>query len=224
MSYGIILQTNEQSIWFRWIRYMQVRLDNTLHPMFCLILSTYLLDVFELVFSSNSVVLHCSLEWSFEDHWQKEEHFQTGPRRVHRSRKDRECLHPMQFSCSSLCTWGQFAGKQQLVEMNDFNDIQGTFGEVNILYMSYFQSCLVAIVVPDAEILPTLAEKLGVKGSMEELCKNQVWDPVQFGFRKYITWYWIFLALWVNNSFFVITAVLVWKDWEILIDLQKSQT
>ncbi|XP_060794987.1 long-chain-fatty-acid--CoA ligase 5 isoform X3 [Neoarius graeffei] len=35
------------------------------------------------------------------------------------------------------------------------------------------QSCLVAIVVPDAEILPSLAEKLGVKGSLEELCKNQ---------------------------------------------------
>ncbi|XP_053368212.1 long-chain-fatty-acid--CoA ligase 5 isoform X1 [Clarias gariepinus] len=35
------------------------------------------------------------------------------------------------------------------------------------------QSCLVGIVVPDAEILPSLAEKLGVKGSMEELCKNQ---------------------------------------------------
>ncbi|XP_017339716.1 long-chain-fatty-acid--CoA ligase 5 [Ictalurus punctatus] len=35
------------------------------------------------------------------------------------------------------------------------------------------QSCLVAIVVPDAEILPGLAEKLGVKGSFEELCRNQ---------------------------------------------------
>ncbi|KAF5896501.1 long-chain-fatty-acid--CoA ligase 5 [Clarias magur] len=46
------------------------------------------------------------------------------------------------------------------------------------------QSCLVGIVVPDAEILPGLAEKLGVKGSMEELCKNQVKDlllhPEQF--------------------------------------------
>lgn len=31
-----------------------------------------------------------------------------------------------------------------------------------------------AIVVPDAEILPGLAVKLGVKGSLEELCKNQV--------------------------------------------------
>ncbi|XP_062859103.1 long-chain-fatty-acid--CoA ligase 5 [Trichomycterus rosablanca] len=35
------------------------------------------------------------------------------------------------------------------------------------------QSCLVAVVVPDAEVLPGLAEKLGVKGSFEELCKNQ---------------------------------------------------
>ncbi|KAK2866455.1 hypothetical protein Q7C36_002511 [Tachysurus vachellii] len=35
------------------------------------------------------------------------------------------------------------------------------------------QSCLVAIVVPDAETLPGLAEKLGVKGSFKELCKNQ---------------------------------------------------
>uniref|UniRef100_A0A8C1B942 Arachidonate--CoA ligase n=1 Tax=Cyprinus carpio carpio TaxID=630221 RepID=A0A8C1B942_CYPCA len=35
------------------------------------------------------------------------------------------------------------------------------------------QSSLVAIVVPDLEILPGFAEKLGVKGSLEELCKNQ---------------------------------------------------
>ncbi|XDV44311.1 hypothetical protein PO909_012611 [Leuciscus waleckii] len=35
------------------------------------------------------------------------------------------------------------------------------------------QSSLVAIVVPDPEILPGFAEKLGVKGSLEELCKNQ---------------------------------------------------
>ncbi|KAI5103341.1 long-chain-fatty-acid--CoA ligase 5, partial [Silurus meridionalis] len=35
------------------------------------------------------------------------------------------------------------------------------------------QSCLIAIVVPDAEVLLGLAEKLGVKGSLEELCKNQ---------------------------------------------------
>ncbi|TSK14763.1 Long-chain-fatty-acid--CoA ligase 5 [Bagarius yarrelli] len=35
------------------------------------------------------------------------------------------------------------------------------------------QSCLVAIVVPDAETVPGLAEKLGVKGSFEELCKSQ---------------------------------------------------
>uniref|UniRef100_A0A8C0YFS4 Long-chain-fatty-acid--CoA ligase n=1 Tax=Cyprinus carpio carpio TaxID=630221 RepID=A0A8C0YFS4_CYPCA len=38
------------------------------------------------------------------------------------------------------------------------------------------QSSLVAIVVPDLEILPGFAEKLGVKGSLEELCKNQVKD------------------------------------------------
>nr|XP_055032489.1 long-chain-fatty-acid--CoA ligase 5 [Misgurnus anguillicaudatus] len=35
------------------------------------------------------------------------------------------------------------------------------------------QSCLVGIVVPDPEVLPGFAEKLGVKGSMEDLCKNQ---------------------------------------------------
>uniref|UniRef100_A0A8C2H7T2 Long-chain-fatty-acid--CoA ligase n=1 Tax=Cyprinus carpio TaxID=7962 RepID=A0A8C2H7T2_CYPCA len=35
------------------------------------------------------------------------------------------------------------------------------------------QSSLVAIVVPDLEVLPGFAEKLGVKGSLEELCKNQ---------------------------------------------------
>ncbi|RXN09726.1 long-chain-fatty-acid-- ligase 5 [Labeo rohita] len=35
------------------------------------------------------------------------------------------------------------------------------------------QSTLVAIVVPDPEVLPGFAEKLGVKGSLEELCKNQ---------------------------------------------------
>lgn len=43
-----------------------------------------------------------------------------------------------------------------------------------LFFFCYFQSCLVAIVVPDAEILPGLAEKLGVKGSFEELCRNQV--------------------------------------------------
>uniref|UniRef100_A0A8C0YE28 long-chain-fatty-acid--CoA ligase n=1 Tax=Cyprinus carpio carpio TaxID=630221 RepID=A0A8C0YE28_CYPCA len=36
------------------------------------------------------------------------------------------------------------------------------------------QSSLVAIVVPDPEVLPGFAEKLGVKGSLEELCRNQV--------------------------------------------------
>uniref|UniRef100_A0A7N6FA83 Long-chain-fatty-acid--CoA ligase n=1 Tax=Anabas testudineus TaxID=64144 RepID=A0A7N6FA83_ANATE len=34
------------------------------------------------------------------------------------------------------------------------------------------QSCLVAIVVPDPEVLPSLAKNLGCQGSMEELCKN----------------------------------------------------
>ncbi|XP_037547160.1 long-chain-fatty-acid--CoA ligase 5 [Nematolebias whitei] len=34
------------------------------------------------------------------------------------------------------------------------------------------QSCLVAVVVPDADVLPGLAKSLGVQGSMEELCKN----------------------------------------------------
>ncbi|KAI4872799.1 hypothetical protein NFI96_016121, partial [Prochilodus magdalenae] len=35
------------------------------------------------------------------------------------------------------------------------------------------QSCLVGIVVPDPEVLPGFAEKLGIRGSIEELCKNQ---------------------------------------------------
>ncbi|XP_076855443.1 long-chain-fatty-acid--CoA ligase 5 isoform X3 [Brachyhypopomus gauderio] len=35
------------------------------------------------------------------------------------------------------------------------------------------QSCLVAIAVPDPDILPAWAEKIGVKGSLQELCKNQ---------------------------------------------------
>uniref|UniRef100_A0A3B3BGB6 Long-chain-fatty-acid--CoA ligase n=1 Tax=Oryzias melastigma TaxID=30732 RepID=A0A3B3BGB6_ORYME len=34
------------------------------------------------------------------------------------------------------------------------------------------QSCLVAIVVPDADVLPSFAKKLGLQGSIEELCKN----------------------------------------------------
>ncbi|XP_034050388.1 long-chain-fatty-acid--CoA ligase 5-like [Thalassophryne amazonica] len=34
------------------------------------------------------------------------------------------------------------------------------------------QSSLVAVVVPDPEILPGFAKKLGLKGSIEELCKN----------------------------------------------------
>lgn len=37
-----------------------------------------------------------------------------------------------------------------------------------------FQSFLIGIVVPDAEMLPEFAAKLGVKGSFEELCKNPV--------------------------------------------------
>ena len=36
------------------------------------------------------------------------------------------------------------------------------------------QSFLVAVVVPDPEVLPGFAEKLGVSGSLEELCKKQV--------------------------------------------------
>jgi len=35
------------------------------------------------------------------------------------------------------------------------------------------QSSLIAIVVPDAEVLPNLAQKLGLNGSLEELCTNQ---------------------------------------------------
>lgn len=35
------------------------------------------------------------------------------------------------------------------------------------------QSCLVAVVVPDPEVLPALAKGLGCSGSMEELCKNR---------------------------------------------------
>nr|KAF6303397.1 acyl-CoA synthetase long chain family member 5 [Myotis myotis] len=36
------------------------------------------------------------------------------------------------------------------------------------------RSSLVAVVVPDSEVLPTFAAKLGVKGSFEELCQNQI--------------------------------------------------
>ncbi|XP_057884988.1 long-chain-fatty-acid--CoA ligase 5 isoform X3 [Melospiza georgiana] len=38
------------------------------------------------------------------------------------------------------------------------------------------RSFLIGIVVPDAEMLPEFAAKLGVKGSFEELCKNPVKD------------------------------------------------
>ncbi|XP_054454366.1 long-chain-fatty-acid--CoA ligase 5 isoform X2 [Anoplopoma fimbria] len=34
------------------------------------------------------------------------------------------------------------------------------------------QSCLIAIVVPDPEVLPGLAKNIGCQGSFEELCKN----------------------------------------------------
>ncbi|XP_061565359.1 long-chain-fatty-acid--CoA ligase 5 [Cololabis saira] len=34
------------------------------------------------------------------------------------------------------------------------------------------QSCLVAVVVPDAEVLPDFAKNLRIQGSIEELCKN----------------------------------------------------
>uniref|UniRef100_A0A3P9P4V2 long-chain-fatty-acid--CoA ligase n=1 Tax=Poecilia reticulata TaxID=8081 RepID=A0A3P9P4V2_POERE len=36
------------------------------------------------------------------------------------------------------------------------------------------QSSLVAIVVPDADVLPGFAKSLGIQGSIEELCKNTV--------------------------------------------------
>ncbi|XP_029311553.1 LOW QUALITY PROTEIN: long-chain-fatty-acid--CoA ligase 5 [Cottoperca gobio] len=36
------------------------------------------------------------------------------------------------------------------------------------------QSCLIAIVVPDPDVLPGLAKNLGCQGSIEELCKNTV--------------------------------------------------
>lgn len=36
------------------------------------------------------------------------------------------------------------------------------------------QSSLVGVVVPDPDVLPSFAAKLGVKGSLEELCQNQV--------------------------------------------------
>ncbi|XP_040032914.2 long-chain-fatty-acid--CoA ligase 5 [Gasterosteus aculeatus] len=35
------------------------------------------------------------------------------------------------------------------------------------------QSCLIAIVVPDPEVLPGLAKNIGCQGSIEELCKNE---------------------------------------------------
>uniref|UniRef100_A0A3Q2CKM1 Long-chain-fatty-acid--CoA ligase n=1 Tax=Cyprinodon variegatus TaxID=28743 RepID=A0A3Q2CKM1_CYPVA len=34
------------------------------------------------------------------------------------------------------------------------------------------QSCLIAIVVPDADTMPGIAKSLGIQGSIEELCKN----------------------------------------------------
>lgn len=37
-----------------------------------------------------------------------------------------------------------------------------------------FQSFLIAVVVPDPDVLPSFAAKIGVKGSFEELCHNQV--------------------------------------------------
>lgn len=36
------------------------------------------------------------------------------------------------------------------------------------------QSALVGVVVPDTDVLPSFAAKLGVKGSLEELCQNQI--------------------------------------------------
>lgn len=36
------------------------------------------------------------------------------------------------------------------------------------------RSSLVAVVIPDPEVLPSFAAKIGAKGSYEELCKNQV--------------------------------------------------
>lgn len=53
-------------------------------------------------------------------------------------------------------------------------DIQYALSWSQLTISTCFQSFLVGIVVPDAEMLPEFAAKLGVKGSFEELCKNPV--------------------------------------------------
>jgi len=43
------------------------------------------------------------------------------------------------------------------------------------VYGESLKSCLVAIVVPDVEVLPKYcAKEMDIKGSMEELCRNPV--------------------------------------------------
>lgn len=39
---------------------------------------------------------------------------------------------------------------------------------------SFPQSFLIGVVVPDPDSLPSFAAKIGVKGSFEELCQDQV--------------------------------------------------
>lgn len=45
---------------------------------------------------------------------------------------------------------------------------------LNMIISTSFQSFLIGIVVPDPEMLPGFAAKLGIKGSYEDLCKNAV--------------------------------------------------
>lgn len=48
------------------------------------------------------------------------------------------------------------------------------FPNLDMTASACLQSFLIGIVVPDPEMLPEFAAKLGVKGSYEDLCKNPV--------------------------------------------------
>lgn len=87
--------------------------------------------------------------------------------RVHSSRKNWECLFTKSICSSSLCLWKQFKGRYHS------HSEQTIFLMTSFDYFS-FQSFIVAIVVPDAEVLEGWARSNGLKGDMKELCQNEV--------------------------------------------------
>lgn len=49
---------------------------------------------------------------------------------------------------------------------------------MQVIHFIPLQACLVGIVVPDPEVMPSWAQKRGIDGCYDDLCKNMV-SPMQ---------------------------------------------